>query len=440
MTTTIIYAAVFLVEAIIIWFFLHNTFVCKRPKWLVPMIIFPTYILLFSLASFESIIINAVAFYLVNVFILCLLYQIKWYVSFFQIAVVTIIMMGTESLSLSLFPNYAYDFYDPAHYQRNLLILLFFGKSLYFLSLMVLSHLFRKKKDLDILGHKETLILCGIPTLSMFLFFTLTNISYQCNLSATLNTCVFACFFILLLINVLTFVIYQYLQNKHNAFTLLQLQYQKESTTNEYYRMLLQQEESKSILIHDIKKHLQTLYTFNDDGKQEQITNYIHQLLQSEELQSNARCCDLDILNIIIGKYKEQCRALQIDFQTDIRCNSIDFIEDSDITALFSNLLDNALEATKNSLPGFIELKISSKEDANCTIISVQNSCLSDPFENNPLLLSKKQGSYHGIGLKSIQRIVKKYNGNVTNYFDKGNMCFHSIIQLKKVITDTPSK
>jgi sensor histidine kinase regulating citrate/malate metabolism len=44
---------------------------------------------------------------------------------------------------------------------------------------------------------------------------------------------------------------------------------------------------------------------------------------------------------------------------------------------------------------------------------------------------TKKQKSKHGFGLKSIRRIVDKFNGNIKMYFDDDKMIFHTIIAIQ---------
>lgn len=49
----------------------------------------------------------------------------------------------------------------------------------------------------------------------------------------------------------------------------MQLMLQKEADTAEYYEMLLSQYENQNILIHDLKKHLQSIELLNEKGKNE---------------------------------------------------------------------------------------------------------------------------------------------------------------------------
>lgn len=52
----------------------------------------------------------------------------------------------------------------------------------------------------------------------------------------------------------------------------MQLLLQKEANSAEYYQMLLSQNENQNILIHDIKKHLQSIDLLNDKKEHDKIS------------------------------------------------------------------------------------------------------------------------------------------------------------------------
>lgn len=45
-------------------------------------------------------------------------------------------------------------------------------------------------------------------------------------------------------------------------------------------------------------------------------------------------------------------------------------------------------------------------------------------------LLSKKKAPLHGIGTKSIKRVVRKYDGEVDMKFNEGNSTFECVVML----------
>ena len=79
---------------------------------------------------------------------------------------------------------------------------------------------------------------------------------------------------------------------------------------------------------------------------------------------------------------------------------------------------------------------------AELTVITVVNSCRTNPFQKNGKLIStRKDSARHGFGLKSVERIVLRYNGNMELYYDEEERMFHAVITLKsdsRQISDLP--
>ena len=164
------------------------------------------------------------------------------------------------------------------------------------------------------------------------------------------------------------------------------------------------------------------------------IAAYLHQLMQSSDLKEVARLCDHEMLNAILSRYKRQCNEKHISFVADIRSGSTDFMDDADLTSLFCNLLDNAVEAADGIPESFIEITTSQKANTSLIVITVMNSCKSDPFDKRKhfLVSTKSDKRNHGFGIKSIKKIVSKYNGDLQMYFEQEQSAFHTIITLKK--------
>ena len=160
----------------------------------------------------------------------------------------------------------------------------------------------------------------------------------------------------------------------------MQLLLQKESNSTEYYEMLRLQNENQRILIHDIKKHLHSIDVLNQQKEHDKIDAYLHQLICSSDLKESARLCDHAMLNSILCRYMQQCTDSHIAFHADIRSGTTDFIADNDLTSLFCNLLDNAVKAAETIPESFIEISAGKKGKTPFTVLTVINSCRTNPF------------------------------------------------------------
>lgn len=209
---------------------------------------------------------------------------------------------------------------------------------------------------------------------------------------------------------------------------------QKEADTAEYYEMLLSQYENQNILIHDLKKHLQSIELLNEKGKNEKITAYIQSLMNGSDLKETSRICDDAMLNAILSRYQRQCKEKGIDFHADIRSNAFVHLHQNDLTSLFCNLLDNAVEAAEHIPDSFIELTAQKKENLPFVVLVLINSCRIMPKcdpDGYPIS-NKPDKTRHGFGIKSIRKVVKQYQGDMQMYYDTDSATFHTIITLKQ--------
>ncbi len=89
---------------------------------------------------------------------------------------------------------------------------------------------------------------------------------------------------------------------------------------------------------------------------------------------------------------------------------SLDFMKDTDVTALFANLLDNAVAAAAQSRDGYVKLRVNRVREF--LSVTVENSCDREPVKDAELFRSRRVG-HEGLGLKIIRQTVKQYGGDV---------------------------
>lgn len=112
----------------------------------------------------------------------------------------------------------------------------------------------------------------------------------------------------------------------------------------------------------------------------------------------------------------------------DIRSADFSFMSEPDITALLDNLLENAVEAAQNTENGFIDFSAFVRKNKYLSIQLTNSVKNIITVKNNRIASFKKSGSIHGTGLKSIKRVVKKYDGEINMKFNEDDMTFTSNI------------
>lgn len=271
-----------------------------------------------------------------------------------------------------------------------------------------------------------------IPVMSSIITVSLGYICLNGKLSGSDSVIVFICLVLLLSINILTFYLQQDISQKNVEYARLQIELQKETDTEHYYNYVQEVNEKQHILIHDIKNHLNTISQLNDGKHIDEITGYINNILGSDALRKSKRYCKIDILNVIISRYAEQCSNSDISFEADIRANTLEYLPAQDFTSIFCNLLDNAIDASLSCDEPYIDCNVSLIRGGNADLISIANSCKSSPLGHDGKLHSRKKDTgFHGYGLKSVKRIADKYNGLLNYVYSEEKHEFRVVVMLE---------
>lgn len=170
---------------------------------------------------------------------------------------------------------------------------------------------------------------------------------------------------------------------------------------NEYYLQKLDTEEKVKEIYHDLKNY----FLLSDS---EIITKEIQKKLNLYERFYET---GNDFLNIVIAEKISKAYELGIHIECHIDFSRGGFIEPLDISTIFGNLIDNALEATQKieKEERYIFVDVSPKR--NLMIIVIRNSM--NGSKSNDLVTGKWNSSFHGYGLKNVDKSVKNYGGEI---------------------------
>lgn len=196
---------------------------------------------------------------------------------------------------------------------------------------------------------------------------------------------------------------YKY-ENELNLIKQLQkMQLESYKETEGKYR------ESRAI-IHDIKKHLDVINELREDDVETAEEYRKHIDMQMEKIFCGYHCSNR-IMGIILSQKMSKAKSEGIKVDVSVDEINIDFIDDLDITAIFANLWDNAIEACIR-VENNKYIKFSLSRYNGFLLIDLENS-----FDGiykksgNKFMSTKKQ--HNGVGLSSIAASV----GSMTDFF-----------------------
>lgn len=175
----------------------------------------------------------------------------------------------------------------------------------------------------------------------------------------------------------------------------------------EYYKDIDSKYNQSRKIIHDMKKHFQVYRDLKDDEDPEAYRTMMES--EMDKLFRGFQCTNT-ILSIIISQKCILAESSRIEVNIRMEDLSLSFINDLDITAIFANLWDNAIEASKTLPLELRKIDFVLRKVNGFVLINMQNACLGDVQIHGGKIASSKKG-HMGLGLSIIESAVKKYNG-----------------------------
>ena len=426
----VFYAALFMAEAITAWLYFNYIYTQTVKNIRVFASYALGYALLFGLAQLDSVILNVGSFFVINAILLAINYSCEVKSAILHAAFLTLLMSIAEIL-VNLLITVIVDDYTAYTYSMSAFVsLVGFSKLLYFLLTILAARLFKPHKNWNE-EPSQIVLLCFMPLVSVVIIVTFIYIGIPGQLTSLTEVLVSVSVVALLLVNIIVLFIYNRIQSMDRENAALQMSRLRDQADAEYYGMLQQQYDGQRILIHDIKKHLSVINSMAEEGNSQRIVGYISELENLPEFKRKARLCNEPILNMVLLRYSEYCAEHDIDFSCDVRSDGVSFMDAISITALFGNLLSNAVEAAEKSSEKMIELSVIKNMEQNNVLVSLINSCDTAPVKDSSgnLTTRKDRSKGHGYGTKSISRVVTKFGGRLEMQYDETAHEFHSIIR-----------
>lgn len=421
MSTWLLNIAQQAIECLIIFYFYESVtqFSKGKLKRLSLMAVSYAVMTLLNLGFNYNVVVNSLSLVLFMFLFGYFLYRIKLLKSLFYSLVITCVIGISEISVINIIAFITGDnsrnfIVDSLSY----IIQGIFSKAILFLILKIVAGINNRFKS------NEEFNLSFIIYLAS-LFITLIDfvlISYQYSLSSRDKLILSVSSVFLFSAVVVICIVQQQTAQKESELLELRTIQQKQDIENTYFDLLEHQNEELQIFVHDMQKHLDNIY--NMSANSEQTRKYISSLSTNLSNVNKIGKTSNKLLDLIIDKYDYISEKKNITFEKSIHTSNLSFIDDTDLTSIFNNLLDNAIEAAVKSTDKKISLSIN---NFNSIIsVSIQNSCDRAPvLKNNSFVSTKRENGLHGYGIKSITKAVKKYNGDIELEYNEEEHTFN---------------
>jgi len=408
----------YLTEAAIVFIYAKNIYESRYNK--VFTLIFSFGIYLIPMLIYHYVInieiVNLLFILVVNLLIIKLLFKSSLKSAIFHSIALVVIQTIAEFLtaySTALFLNISSKESVNNHFELGVII----SRIIYFFFSVILSKLSSKESNPKNWG--KWFILSSLPIGTAYAILVFKALTDDIVMTFQQTFLSVSAAFILLILIIVIYIVYERAENNNQKLIEYELTNQRNVIDLQYLSLLEKKNDQMQILTHDYKNHIQTIDAMSTSPD---VKKYLKGMLGEIEEYSNIAKTKNKILDIILNKYVEICRDKNIAFSTETISENLSFIEDVDLSSLFNNMLDNAVESAEQSQEKHISLEISSSMSSYCKIVLI-NSCEQKPTVKDGILQStKKKGNFHGYGTKSINKIVNKYGGDLQwQYNDKSS-------------------
>lgn len=224
-----------------------------------------------------------------------------------------------------------------------------------------------------------------------------------------------------------TFIINVFFSNKYsrieNEAQQQRMAVYKLETQTRYYEEKMRDEERIKEIYHDMKNHLLLLEEEWGEKHSTGIENLRKEMAQYENYYRTGN----KFVDIILKDKLTKAAEYGIHIEDSVELIDIDFIEPLDLSTVFGNLLDNAIEACRLiEEPEKRQISISSKRENNILVISIKNNRVCGNIKNAP----KKV--IHGYGLANVTAAVHKYEGEIDIMEGEQEFAVNIVIPIKK--------
>lgn len=192
------------------------------------------------------------------------------------------------------------------------------------------------------------------------------------------------------------------------------------SMMQEQYSLVKELYESKRKQVHDYRQQYAMILGFLKNKESDKAIAYIEMLTDDLHTMNLKVYTGITAIDFILDYKLSQAKAqhIHVDTAFDILFCPV---KDMEICVILGNLMDNAIEAVMGLEASLRCIRLTMKTENNIFVMRISN-----PYHGKRRRIegiyetTKENKELHGIGLESVERIIKSYDGDM-DICDDGN-------------------
>lgn len=165
-----------------------------------------------------------------------------------------------------------------------------------------------------------------------------------------------------------------------------------------------------------------------ESGETAKARDYLTRYLDDAGSLQIKTFCSNPIINMLASHYSSLAAERGITLTAHISVPDVLSVQDTDLSVLIGNLLENALDAADRAPEEHRSIELNMLCRGKMIVITVDNGFDGIAREEGSRYLSTKP-DHHGLGLQILTEIAEKYGGGAE--FTHDDLTFHSSIMLR---------
>ena len=164
---------------------------------------------------------------------------------------------------------------------------------------------------------------------------------------------------------------------------------------------------------HDLKHQI----AFLKSGiTEDERLSYLEQMEEEVRIFETQNRTGNDVLDAILSSKTLRCQEKGIELHTVADGSALSFMNKMDISALFGNILDNAIEAAEGLPVGERLIRLTVTRQQGFLRITEENRLAEHLVlrDGLPVTTKREEEGYHGFGIRSIRAVAESYGGTAS--------------------------
>lgn len=178
---------------------------------------------------------------------------------------------------------------------------------------------------------------------------------------------------------------------------------------------------------HDVRHHITLMQEYLAGGRLDALRDYLNAYKKSLPDDSLIHFCENAAANAVLLYFAQQAKNLGVDYivRADIPCSI--FVSDTDLSVLFGNLIENALDACREEPGDDRKIMVRAALTGSSLCVTVDNTFTGSLKHTSSGELASTKHAGLGLGTQSVKSIAAHYGG-VCRFEAKDRMFYASVM------------